>query len=326
MRYKSILLAALLLTPGWIFAVDFTRFSDMCDPTPTQSCPNKTAEVKALQKALNADPSLYLYIRENGQWNKGTKEAVIVFQEHYNIRPANGYVGRKSRAVLQKITHGAAPAVAAPTVNKKVEKKHTPKLPDVPPTREFVLYSDMCDNSIKGNHCPNKVIEVSNLQILLNADPNLNVNIAADGKWGKGTQDAVIAFQKYYNIVPASGYIGRKSKKILDRVAGAMVAQAARPVSHKKHSANTTGKATAIASWKDICETTETDTCPNRPEDVKALQTLLNKTLHLKLTVDGKWGKGTQRAVIVFQKMHKISPASGYVGRRTRRVLQKAAK
>ena len=326
MRSIKVALTTLFLAQGWLFAVDFSHFSDICDPTPTQSCPNKPEEVKALQHTLNSDPDLYLFIKENGRWDKGTREAVIVFQEHYGIKPASGYVGSRSRMYLQKIANGQKPKPHK-TVSKSDDssaKKHKPKLPDAPPTREFVLYGDMCDNTIKGNHCPNKVIEVSNLQILLNADPNLNVNIAADGKWGKGTQEAVVAFQKYYNISPASGYVGRRSKKMLDRVAGAMVARAAKPkrTGKKEH----TGKASSIASWHAMCETTETDTCPNRPEDVRALQSFLNRTLHLHLVVDGKWGKGTKNAVIKFQKKHNITPATGYVGGKTRRVMQRVGR
>ena len=318
------LFAALLLMFGGLWAADFSHFSDICDATSTQSCPNKPEEVKALQETLNSDPSLYLYIKTDGHWNPGTKAAVIVFQEHYGITPASGYVGAKSRMILQKIANATrhTPAkVATSTPRASRQTKHRAKLPKAPPTKEFILYGDMCDNSVEGNNCPNKLIEVSNLQILLNADPNLNINIAADGQWGKGTQKAVVAFQKYYGITPASGYVGRRTKMMLDRVAGAMVAQAAVPAKASKKSTTA-----SIASWKDICESTETDTCPNRPEDVRALQSFLNRALRLKLTVDGKWGKGTQRAVITFQKQNNISPASGYVGKKTRRIMQRVAR
>jgi len=313
-----------------LWATDFSHFSDMCDQTETQSCPNKPAEVKALQETLNSDPSLYLYIKTDGQWSPGTKAAVMVFQEHYGIKPANGYVGPKSRMILQKIANATTHTLPKPSAPKPKEisrKKTRPKLPKAAPTKEFILYSDMCDNSVEGNHCPNKLIEVSNLQILLNADPNLNINIAADGKWGQGTKKAVIAFQKYYDITPASGYVGRRTKLMLDRVAGAMVAQAApssAKTSRQKRNKNNAGF--SIASWKDICETTETDSCPNRTEDVRALQSFLNQTLHLNLAVDGKWGKGTREAVIRFQKKNNITPASGYVGRKTRQVMQKIAR
>ncbi len=292
----------------------------MCDPSPAQTCPNKPNEVKALQKTLNSDPSLYLYIKEDGRWSPGTKAAVIVFQEHYDIRPANGYVGAKSRMILQKIANATNHTLPKPKPQKTLpspkKKKPTPR-----PThtvKEFVLYGDMCDNHVKGNHCPNKLIEVSNLQILLNADPNLNINIVADGKWGKGTQQAVIAFQKHYHISPASGYVGMRTKQVLDRVAGAMVAQAA-PAAKPTPPARNTPRSAPIASWQNMCTPTATDRCPNRPEDVRALQKFLG------ITADGKWGKGTQAAVVKFQKKHGITPASGYVGGKTRRVIKKVA-
>jgi peptidoglycan hydrolase-like protein with peptidoglycan-binding domain len=327
MRSKTTLLLTLLLVPGWLSATDFSHFSDICDQTPTQTCPNNPEEIKALQDTLNSDPSLYLYIKANGEWGKGTKEAVIVFQEHYGIKPASGYVGIKSRMMLQKIAN-ATSKITKKIGKQKTEtnkiKTHTPKLPTTTPTKEFVLYGDMCDNKVEGNNCPNRLIEVSNMQILLNADPNLNINISADGKWGRGTQNAVVAFQKYYKISPANGYVGRISKKMLDRVAGAMIARASMPISKNKKTAKKT-MVDSVGSWKDICETTENDVCPNRPDDVRALQSFLNQTLHLKLAVDGKWGKGTKQAVISFQEKNNIEPASGYVGRRTRRVIQRIA-
>jgi len=318
-----------------VYAVNFSAFSDMCDPTPSQSCPNKPAEVKALQHALNNDPKLFLFIHENGQWDQATKVAVMAFQEEYGISPASGYVGPATRAALNRIYRTkAAPEKAAPvrsepapekTVVKRTKKpKKRPRLPDVAPTKEFVLYSDMCDNHIEGNNCPNKMIEVSNLQILLNADPNLHVHLEPDGKWGKGTQQAVIAFQKQYGISPASGYVGARTKQMLDRVAGAIVAKAimSSGSAPKKQPAKRSKKPAvklSVDRWKDMCTQTATDQCPNRPEDVKALQKFLG------ITADGKWGRGTHAAVVKFQKEHGITPASGYVGSKTRRVIKKVA-
>ncbi len=333
MRLINSMTIVTFLFSSTLFAIDFTKISDICEPTDTQSCPNKPNEVKALQEALNANPNLYLYIRADGKWSKGTKEAVKIFQEHYGIKPATGYVGRYTKQILQRVTHSNK-TVAGTTPKKPVIQKAKPKpkakkkvqLPNATPTREFVLYGDMCDNSIKGNNCPNNIIEVSNLQILLNADPNLNVNITADGKWGPGTQKAVIEFQKTYGIKPAEGYVGLKTKKMLDRVAGAMLAKAAIPATQSAPKKSSVSKMRPISSWQDICETTATDKCSNRPEDVRSLQSFLNKAIGANLTVDGKWGRGTKEAVIRFQKKKGIKPANGYVGPKTRRVMQKASK
>jgi len=327
-----------LLGSSWLYGVDFTKFSDICEPTAAQKCPNIPKEIRALQQALNADPDLYMYIKTDGKWSKGTKNAIIIFQEHYGIKPASGYVGKHTKRVLQKVMNptaqkasSAKPSAPASPKQATKSKSNDPaaSLDNVTPTNEFVLYSDMCDNSIKGNKCPNKVIEVSNLQILLNADPNLHVNITADGKWGPGTQKAVVEFQKTYHISPAKGYIGLRTKKMLDKVAGAMVAKAAIPVVHadkkskKSHTKKSHKSSINPTKWKNICEETDTDTCPNETQDVKELQKLLNKTMKMKLTVDGKWGKGTKKAVIKFQKKHDIEPASGYIGPKTKRVMEK---
>jgi len=335
MRSRSVLALSFFLVSVLQASVDFTRFSDMCEPTTTQHCPNKPEEVKALQKALNANEKLYLFIKADGRWRPGTKEAVIVFQKKYGIKPASGYVGKVTRRMLQKISGGPLPAPAskaksnAAPAQKQSHAPTPPSLPKAAPTREFVLYGDMCDNTVAGNHCPNKVVQVTNLQVLLNADPNLNVHIATDGKWGKGTQEAVIAFQKRYGIRPASGYVGPRTKRMLDRVAGAIVARATLPASspapHTKPAAKQP-KRSAILSWQDMCTPTVTDYCPNRPEDVRALQAFLNTVRKHKLRIDGKWGKGTHDAVVEFQKQHKIVPASGYVGAKTRRVMQKVAR
>jgi peptidoglycan hydrolase-like protein with peptidoglycan-binding domain len=331
MRIIKAISLTLILGFGSVYAADFTTFGDICEPTSTQTCPNKPNEIKALQEALNANPNLYLYIRADGQWSKGTKEAIVVFQERYNIKPASGYLGNYTKKILQRVTHpnAATQKIATPVITQKTTTKSTkpkPVLPNVTPTKEFVLYSDMCDNNTnKANKCPNKLIEVSNLQILLNADPNLNVNISADGKWGRGTQKAVIAFQKYYGISPAKGYIGLQTKKILDRVAGAMVAKATMPVERKKIKPRKKFSLKSINSWKNICETTATDVCPNRTGDVQSLQSFLNHTLGTKLRVDGKWGNGTKQAIIRFQKRNNIKPANGYVGPKTRRIMQQVA-
>jgi peptidoglycan hydrolase-like protein with peptidoglycan-binding domain len=323
----------LVVVIGWstLWGVDFSTFADMCEPTPTQSCPNRPEEVKALQHALNGDPKLFLYIRETGRWDTATKDAVVAFQEHYGIAPASGYVGRVTRAALNRL-YGEKPASVPASPSAKPAPKPTSKpkpapkkdpFADVTPTEEFILYGDMCDNTVAGNHCPNKPIEVSNLQILLNADPNLHIHIEPDGKWGQGTKNAVIAFQKHYGISPASGYVGARTKRMLDRVAGAIVAKAtagARPSKKRGSTERKTASkspAVSVASWQDMCTPSSTDQCPNRPEDVRALQKFLG------IKADGKWGRGTHAAVVRFQQKHGINPASGYVGAKTRRVIRK---
>jgi len=82
---------------------------------------------------------------------------------------------------------------------------------------DFKSYNDMCEN-LETQECVNNTDEVKNLQIALNADKKLNLNLKSDGKWGENTKLAVVEFQKQYNILPAEGYVGTKTKKVLDKV------------------------------------------------------------------------------------------------------------
>lgn len=78
----------------------------------------------------------------------------------------------------------------------------------------FTDYSDMCEMSSEDN-CANISQEVKNLQIALSSDKKLNLDLKADGKWGENTHQAVKKFQEQYNISPAKGYVGNKTKKKL---------------------------------------------------------------------------------------------------------------
>lgn len=81
----------------------------------------------------------------------------------------------------------------------------------------FTTYSDMCELSTEDN-CANITQEVKNLQIALNSDKRLGVDLKTDGKWGKKTHEAVKKFQELYDISPAKGYVGHKTKKKLASV------------------------------------------------------------------------------------------------------------
>ena len=83
-----------------------------------------------------------------------------------------------------------------------------------------------------------------------------------------------------------------------------------------------------FVSYEDMCEKTKNQTCPNNRDEIRNLQRVLNadKQLNVHLKVDGIWGKETQNAVAKFQKHYHITPAKGYVGPKTKRVLAKKAK
>ena len=81
----------------------------------------------------------------------------------------------------------------------------------------FVSHDDMCDGT-ETVQCPNDFNAVRNLQIALNRDKKLNVNLKEDGKWGEKTKEAVIEFQKAYNLKHTDGWVGKETKRKLDKI------------------------------------------------------------------------------------------------------------
>ena len=97
----------ILLTTLMLFSLShakhsFKVYNDICETTNTQECENETSQVKNLQTALNK--SLNLELKTDGKWGENTKDAVIQFQEKYNLTPIAGYVGRKTKNKLDEVT------------------------------------------------------------------------------------------------------------------------------------------------------------------------------------------------------------------------------
>ena len=129
--------------------------------------------------------------------------------------------------------------------------------------------------------------DVKDLQIVLNAtvaEPNLVV----DGAFGKQTQEAVIAFQKQYDLT-VDGIVGSKTWAILDTIDAGEHDKNVRPTVRR----GSTG------------------------EDVKDLQKILNLTVaNPKLVVDGIFGAKTEEAVKKFQTEYGLV-VDGIVGQAT---------
>ena len=81
-------------------------------------------------------------------------------------------------------------------------------------------------------------------------------------------------------------------------------------------------------NYADMCEISDGQECVNNHDEVRNLQLALNsdKSLNVDLASDGKWGERTKEAVQKFQKQHNITPALGYVGRKTKIELTKVFK
>jgi len=176
----------------------FVAQGDMCDASAVRRCPNDPLAVKNLQIALLADPKLKVQLKPDGVWSEATRIAVMLFQLYYHIEPADGWVGLSTKAKMDKV-YQSKPF-------------------------SFAQQGDICEEN-DGQECPNDYEAVRNLQILLNIDQNISLKepIDVDGIWGDQTLKGVIAFQKAYGMVQVDGWIGKGSKRTLDRLAKGLV-------------------------------------------------------------------------------------------------------
>jgi len=83
----------------------FKYHGDMCDNTQKkQECKNDFNSVRNLQIALNRDKNIQANLRADGKWGEKTKKAVIAFQKHYGLSHTDGWVGKETKAQLDKIS------------------------------------------------------------------------------------------------------------------------------------------------------------------------------------------------------------------------------
>jgi len=116
------------------------------------------------------------------------------------------------------------------------------------------------------------------------------------------TRNAVIKFQKAHDIVPAVGYAGVLTRKVLNSAPLEGAGPAVSP-------------APKVSFSKNLYYGLEND------QDVTALQELLTKLDFYSGPITGNFYSLTRNAVIKFQKAHDIVPAVGYAGALTREVL-----
>ena len=82
----------------------FKTHDDMCEGTKTKQCTNDYNSVRNLQIALNRDKNIKANLKRDGKWGEKTKEAVIEFQKHYGLFHTDGWVGKETKAQLDKIS------------------------------------------------------------------------------------------------------------------------------------------------------------------------------------------------------------------------------
>ena len=131
----------------------------------------------------------------------------------------------------------------------------------------------------------------------------------ADGKFGTGTQRAVVAFQQA-NGLTADGLAGKKTLQKIE--------------SQLKGDTGDSGSSSGSTTTPDSGNKNEDgSTIPSRTlrkgsqgDDVKSVQTRLKELGYYTGTVDGNYGTGTMNAVKAFQSKHGLT-ADGVAGTKT---------
>jgi len=191
------LLVASLLCGGTLWAQGyFSNHGDICKEAVDHYCPNEPEVVKNLQVALASDPKLHRVIAMDGIFGENTHEAIIAFQKQHKIEPADGWVGRGTKQKLDEV-YAMHPFA-------------------------FMRHGDLCEEA-EGQECPNEFETVRNFQIVMNFDKNMSVDLDMDGLWGKNTMAAATKMQQVYHMVQVDGWIGKGSKRLLDKLSGGLL-------------------------------------------------------------------------------------------------------
>jgi len=77
----------------------------------------------------------------------------------------------------------------------------------------------------------------------------------------------------------------------------------------------------SFLDFANVCEKSETKSCPNNKKEIAIIQKLLNVENKHKLKITGEYDKATKDAIIAFQKANGL-PDSGFVGLQTKIALE----
>src|SRR3989344_4733278 len=158
-------------------------------------------DVKALQKLLASDPSIYPEGTVSGYFGSLTESAVRRFQAKHGL-PQVGRVGPQTRAKLGEVS-GASTAPVAPAVVST---------PAVPGAASFTRALNLGDQND----------DVRMLQQILARDSEIYPEAIVSGYFGNLTAAAVKRFQEKYGIAtagnPGYGTVGPKTRAKLNEL------------------------------------------------------------------------------------------------------------
>ena len=126
MKLNTLLLTTLMLFSTANAKNYFINQPDICDTQLDEKCTNNFNVIRNLQITLSRDKYAENFMKVDGKWGNDTKNAVIAFQENYNLKPADGWVGKSTKEALDKIAKNIKfpkdIKIATPVVAKITEK------------------------------------------------------------------------------------------------------------------------------------------------------------------------------------------------------------
>jgi peptidoglycan hydrolase-like protein with peptidoglycan-binding domain/surface antigen len=275
---------------------------------PTLSVGSRGSYVSELQQELYELG--YLNTAPDGAFGVITESAVRVFQKS-NSLVADGIVGSATWAKLfSDDVIGAANSGIGETETPDDDQQEQPEnsTPITPDNNETVIDPSSMPILRKGSIGSSVAI----MQTLLN-ERGYNAG-AADGIFGSGTYNAVIAFQRASSL-SADGIVGYNTWSALakDNVTAPEVSLPSDKPSEEPSTDNSASFDPASMPMLRLWST---------GENVKTMQNILNTKGYNAGSVDGIFGNGTYSAVIAFQRANGLV-ADGIVGYNTWSALAK---
>lgn len=237
---------------------------------------SRGSDVLKLQKALltlGFDPS-----GTDGKFGRGTESAVMLYQTSKGLT-ADGKAGTLTLNAIY------ADAESASTTTDTSDSTATTATSTNP-------------NTLKYGDSGDRVTELQTALVKLGYSTN-----GIDGRFGAGTQKAVIAFQKA-NGLTADGLAGTQTQDLI----------------YNKASSDSSSSGSSSSSSSDSSSTSSGFTRTLRKgytgSDVSSVQTQLKSLGYYTSTIDSVYGAGTMAAVSAFQKKNNLS-VDGLVGSKT---------
>ncbi len=261
-------------------------------------------------KELGYDPD-----GTDGKYGRGTENAVKLYQTANDLEP-DGKAGHQTQS---KIFDG--PSIAADGTLMTVtttgagtssgSSSNASNNTDLD-LEDLVANADNSSNpnTIKFGDSGRRVTELQSMLTLLGYDTN-----GIDGRFGTGTMLALVRFQKANGLNP-DGLCGAKTLQMIQQKAAEM-------------DAGSTGNASNNNSddLDDLVANAGNSSNPNtikygdRGTRVTELQTMLTKLGYDTNGIDGRFGTGTLRALVQFQKSNGLSP-DGLCGTQTMALIR----